>query len=57
MDGLKKTYLDFFSFKSGSVVVLLCGTSVVVVVPYCSCCLYLYFGSAVMLVTYFVHFR
>ena len=25
-------------------------------VPYCSCCLYLYFGSA-MLVTYFVNFR
>ena len=31
------------------------GTSVVV--PYCSCCLYLYFGSAIMLVTYFVKFR
>ena len=31
------------------------GTSVVV--PYCSCCLYLYFGSAIMLVTYFVNFR
>ena len=28
-----------------------------VVVPYCSCCLYLYFGSAIMLVTYFVNFR
>ena len=26
-------------------------------VPYCSCCLYLYFGSAIMLVTYFVNFR
>ena len=23
----------------------------------CSCCLYLYFGSAIMLVTYFVNFR
>ena len=23
----------------------------------CSCCLHLYFGSAVMLVTYFVNFR
>ena len=31
------------------------GTSVVV--PYCSCCLCLYFGSAIMLVTYFVNFR
>ena len=31
------------------------GTSIVV--PYCSCCLYLYFGSAIMLVTYFVNFR
>ena len=31
------------------------GTSVVVF--YCSCCLYLYFGSAIMLVTYFVNFR
>ena len=31
------------------------GTSVMV--PYCSCCLYLYFGSAVVLVTYFVNFR
>ena len=28
-----------------------------VVVPYCSCCLCLYFGSAIMLVTYFVNFR
>ena len=28
------------------------GTSVVV--SYCSCCLCLYFGSAIMLVTYFV---
>ena len=28
------------------------GTSVVV--PYCSCCLCLYFGSSIMLVTYFV---
>ena len=26
-------------------------------VPYCSCCLYLYFGSAIMLVKYFVNFR
>ena len=26
-------------------------------VPYCSCCLCLYFGSAIMLVTYFVNFR
>ena len=26
-------------------------------VPYCSCCLYLYFGSSIMLVTYFVNFR
>ena len=24
---------------------------------HCSCCLYLYFGSAIMLVTYFVNFR
>ena len=31
------------------------GTSVVV--PCCSCCLCLYFGSAIMLVTYFVNFR
>ena len=31
------------------------GTSVVV--PYCSCCLCLYFGSAIMLVTYFVNIR
>ena len=31
------------------------GTSVVV--PYCSCCLCLYFGSAIMLGTYFVNFR
>ena len=28
-----------------------------VVVPYCSCCLCLYFGSAIMLMTYFVNFR
>ena len=28
-----------------------------VVVPYCSCCPYLYFGSAIRLVTYFVNFR
>ena len=28
-----------------------------VVVPYCSCCLCLYFGSSIMLVTYFVNFR
>ena len=27
-----------------------------VVVPYCSCCLCLYFGSSIMLVTYFVNF-
>ena len=27
------------------------------VVPYCSCCLCLYFGSSIMLVTYFVNFR
>ena len=26
-------------------------------VPYCSCCLCLYFGSSIMLVTYFVNFR
>ena len=26
-------------------------------VPYCSCCLCLYFGSAIMLVIYFVNFR
>ena len=26
-------------------------------VPYCSCCLCLYFGSSIMLVTYFVYFR
>ena len=26
-------------------------------VLYCSCCLCLYFGSAIMLVTYFVNFR
>ena len=26
-------------------------------VPYCSCCLCLHFGSAIMLVTYFVNFR
>ena len=26
-------------------------------VPYCSCCLCLYFDSAIMLVTYFVNFR
>ena len=25
-------------------------------VPYCSCCLCLYFGSSIMLVTYFVFF-
>ena len=31
------------------------GTSVVV--PYCSCCLCLYFGSSIMLVTYCVNFR
>ena len=31
------------------------GTSVVV--PNCSCCLCLYFGSTIMLVTYFVNFR
>ena len=31
------------------------GTSVLV--PYCSCCLCLYFGSSIMLVTYFVNFR
>ena len=31
------------------------GTSVVV--PYCSCCLCLYFGSSIMLVIYFVNFR
>ena len=28
-----------------------------VVVPYCSCCLCLYFGLSIMLVTYFVNFR
>ena len=28
-----------------------------VVVPYCSSCLCLYFGSSIMLVTYFVNFR
>ena len=28
-----------------------------VVVPYCSCCLCLYFGSSIMLVIYFVNFR
>ena len=28
-----------------------------VVFPYCSCCLCLYFGSSIMLVTYFVNFR
>ena len=28
-----------------------------VVVPYCSCCLCLYFGSSIMLVTYFVNIR
>ena len=32
-------------------------TSTSVVVPYCSCCLCLYFGSSIMLVTYFVNFR
>ena len=26
-------------------------------VPYCSCCLCLYFGSSIMLVTYFVNFK
>ena len=26
-------------------------------VPYCSCCLCLYFGSVIMLVTYFLNFR
>ena len=26
-------------------------------VPYCSCCLCLYFGSSIMLVTYFFNFR
>ena len=26
-------------------------------VPYCSCCLCLYFSSAIMLATYFVNFR
>ena len=26
-------------------------------VPYCSCCLCLYFGSSIMLVSYFVNFR
>ena len=26
-------------------------------VPYCSCCLCLYFGSSIMLVTYFVNIR
>ena len=26
-------------------------------VPYCSCCLCLYFGSVIILVTYFVNFR
>ena len=26
-------------------------------VSYCSCCLCLYFGSSIMLVTYFVNFR
>ena len=26
-------------------------------VPYCSCCLCLYFDSSIMLVTYFVNFR
>ena len=26
-------------------------------VPYCSCCLCLYIGSSIMLVTYFVNFR
>ena len=29
----------------------------VYVAPYCSCCLCLYFGSSIMLVTYFVNFR
>ena len=31
--------------------------NITVVVPYCSCCLCLYFGSSIMLVTYFVNFR
>ena len=36
---------------------LKCHRTTSVVVPYCSCCLCLYFGSPVMLVTYFVNFR
>ena len=44
--GLSPPVFLYWSFQGG--------TSVVV--PYCSCCLCLYFGSSIMLVTYFVNF-
>ena len=44
---LKPPNILYWPFQSG--------TSVMV--PYCSCCLCLYFGSSIMLVTYFVNFR
>ena len=45
--GLSPPLVLYWPFQGGSSVV----------VPHCSCCLYLYFGSAIMLVTYFVNFR
>ena len=45
--GLTETHKVDLPFQGG----------ISVVVPYCSCCLYLYFGSAIVLVTYFVNFR
>ena len=45
----------FRKLQSAGLFLLQGGTSVVV--PYCSCCLCLYFGSSIMLVTYFVNFR
>ena len=45
--GLSPPVFLYWSFQGG----------ISVVVHYCSCCLCLYFGSAIMLVTYFVNFR
>ena len=52
--GTRKTGLSpqyFFTDRSKAVLLLWFLTVT------CSCCPYLYFGSAIMLVTYFVNFR
>ena len=49
--GLSHPIFLYWPFQGGTVLVLWFLTVT------CSCCLYLYFGSAIMLVTYFVNFR